>query len=189
MRNTKKAALIAAAAVFFSGCGNSAAAGNADVVYNTADTPETGPAPETAVTTEYVPQKYIITCSEIAYKLLSEYKNELPNTMEVTDDTMIAEVLRYDMELADDFSVYMQLISADLFELTIIRTSDKNAEAVDKMLEARRTYLRDQAAFYPEQVAAADAAIVGSIDDVHYLICSTKAEDMEKRLMYYVLRN
>ncbi|MBR5091842.1 MAG: DUF4358 domain-containing protein, partial [Ruminiclostridium sp.] len=98
-------------------------------------------------------------------------------------------VLQYDMSLADDFSVYMQMLSTDLFELTVIRASEENLDAVKEMLGTRLTYLKEQAAYYPAQVAAAEAGVTGEINGVCYLICSEKAADLEKRVMYYVLRN
>ena len=93
------------------------------------------------------------------------------------------------MSLADDYCVYMQMISTDLFEFTLIRAQSRNGNLITQMLEKRRDDLREKAAFYPQQVAAADATIVGSINDVYYLVCSENAEDIEKRVMFYVLRN
>ena len=186
MRRIKTAAAIAAAALMLSGCGGKNEK-PPEVVYNTV-TGETTSAPA-ETTTAGEPKKYIISCSEIAGKILSEYKDEIPNTMEVIDDVMVTDVLGYDMSLADDYNISMQLISTDLFELTLIRAQSRNGDLITEMLEKRRDDLRDKAAYYPQQVAAADATVVGSINDVYYLICSEKAADIEKRVMFYVMRN
>lgn len=185
MRKIKTAAALIAAAMLLSGCGGKAEK-PPEVVYNTVTEETTAPA-ETTTAGEL--KKYIITCGEIAEKTLADHKDDVPNTMEVTDDVMLSDVLGYDMSLADDYCVYMQMISTDLFEFTLIRAQSRNGNLINQMLEKRRDDLREKAAFYPQQVAAAEATVVGSINDVYYLICSEKAADIEKRVMFYVLRN
>lgn len=173
-----------AALLMVSGCGKSAP--EPEAVYNTTAATTTVTAATEATTLE----KYVITCAELAYKALhGSAEKDLPVTMEVTDETMMSDVLRYDMTLADDHCVYVQMISTDLFELTVIRASGDNVKAVKDMLEARKTYLREQAAFYPSQVAAADATRVGEVNGVCYLICSEKSADIEKDLMFHILNN
>ena len=176
---TKKAALLTAAVMMLSGCGKTE---DTTTVYNSMKTTAETKEPQEL-------EKYIITCAEVAYRTISEYENELPNTMEVTDETMISDVLQYDMSIAEDYSVYMQLISTDLFEFTVIRAAKENIDAVKLMLDKRLNYLREQAAYYPSQVAAADAALTGEINGYCYLICCENAADLQKRLMFYVLRN
>ena len=177
----KKAPLILAALMMLSGCRNSKPEKTVEI-HNTVQT-------TTSETSAEELEKYIITCAELAYKTIHEFEDKLPTTMEVTNETMISDVMNYDMEIADDYSVYMQMMSIDLFELTVIRASEDNLSEVKQMLEDRRTYLREQAAYYPSQVAAADAAVVGEVSGVCYLICAENAADMEKSLMYYILRN
>ncbi len=179
MQRIKKAAALAMCTAMLAGCSDSRPA-ETTAVYNTV-------AATTAETSEL--QKYIITCAELAYKTIHESGEELPATMEVTDETMISDVLDYDMSKAEEYSIYIQMISIDLFELTVIRASEENIKDIRAMLEDRRTYLQEQAAYYPAQVAAADACVVGELNGCCYLICSDKAEALEKKLMYYILRN
>ncbi|MBQ9482581.1 MAG: DUF4358 domain-containing protein [Ruminiclostridium sp.] len=186
MDKIKKTAALTAAVLMIAGCGGKPEK-PPEIVHNTVSE-ETTPAPEETTAAGEL-KKYIITCGEVAEKALAEYTDKLPNTMEVTDEVMLTDVLGYDMSLADDYCVYMQMISTDLFELTLIRAQSRNGNLINKMLEKRRDDLREKAAFYPQQVAAAEAAVVGSINDVYYLICSENAEDIEKRVMFYVLRN
>jgi hypothetical protein len=134
-------------------------------------------------------EKYVMNCREITHYVLDESGAGHPAYMEVTDETYISDILGYDMSIAEDSSVNVQLISANLFELTVIRASGDNVKAVKDMLEARKTYLREQAAFYPSQVAAADATRVGEVNGVCYLICSEKSADIEKDLMFHILNN
>lgn len=182
MGKIKKAAALLLCAAALAGCSDTKKAPETQQVHNTLPS-------ETSETTAFTPQKYIITCAELAYKTIHEMEAELPNTMEVTDDTMISDVLGYDMEKAEDFSVYMQMISTELFELTVIRAAEDDINGFKAMLEDRRKYLREQAAYYPSQVAAADACVVGELNGVCYLICSDKAEELEKKLMYFIMRN
>ena len=134
-------------------------------------------------------EKYRITCAEIAYKTLQADDTELPQTMEVTDETMLSEVMGYDMSIAEDSCVYTQLVSSDLFELAIIRADDGNIDAVKKMLADRRDYLINQAAFYPAQVEAAEATIVSEAEGYCFLICSAQSEAIEKHVLYYIMLN
>lgn len=181
-KKLKAAALLSAVMMVLSGCAEAEPAQEETVKAYT--------AAETSAEESTEPlEKYIITCAELAYKTMNDVKDDLPSTMEVTDETMLSDVLRYDMSLADDHCVYMQMLSTDLFELTVIRAPDENKNLVMAMLDSRRNYLRDQAAFYPEQKRAADATVVGGLDGVYYLICHEKADEMEKKLMYYILRN
>ena len=117
-------------------------------------------------------EKYMITCGEIAYRTIYDYDEKLPPVMEVTDDIMLTDVLGYDMSTAEDFSVYIQLVSSDLFELTVIRAESGELSGIKEMLEKRQIYLRDQAAYYPSQVKAAGSSIVGELNGYCYLICS-----------------
>ncbi len=134
-------------------------------------------------------EKYIITCDEIAGKALSDKSIDHPRTMLVTDDVMMSEVIGYDVSLTTDYSVNIQLVSADLFELTVMRALETNGEAVLSMLNARRDYLIEMAAAYPNQIAAAEATIVGRVDDVYFLICSVNSKDLEKLVISALKHN
>ncbi len=174
-----------AAAFFLSGCGNKPPE-NTIIANNTLPGTAESPAGETQSS---APEKYRISCAEIAYKTLQADDIEIPQTMEVTDDTMLSEVMGYDMSIAEDYSVYTQLVSADLFELAVIRADDGNIDAVKKMLADRRDYLINQAAFYPAQVEAAEATIVSELNGYCFLICSAQSEAIEKHVLYYIMLN
>ena len=134
-------------------------------------------------------EKYMITCAEITYRTIYDSDEKLPPVMEVTDDIMLSEVLGYDMSITEDFSVYIQLVSSDLFELTVIRADSDNLPEVKEMLEKRQTYLRDQAAYYPSQVKAAGSSVTGELNGYCYLICSENADALEKHILYHILHN
>lgn len=155
------------------------------------------PAPETeivahttSVTTEFTEdvtseplEKYVITCDEIASRVMSGDSAEFPHHMAVTDETMISDVLGYDLSITEDHSINIQLVSADLFEFTLIRADSGSGDAVLQMLNERKDYLRERAAFYPAQVEAADATVVSHTGDIYYLICHKDAVSIEKALI------
>lgn len=175
----KKAAFLTAAIMLISGCSDGGKAAGTQVNANTAGTQAAVSGEDTAPAEE---EKAPISCKKVAERVMSQDYETVP-TMEVTDETMISDVLGYDMSLADDYSIYMQMISAQLFELTVIRAADGQRDAVIDMLEERRKYLKEQAAVYPAQVEAADAAIVSNVGDYCYLICDPKANDLERYMV------
>ena len=128
-------------------------------------------------------EKYVITCDELAERVFNGGSVEFPRHMKVTDEVMISDVMGYDTSLATDSSIYAQLVSADLFELSLLRVPEDNGEAVLKMLNERKDYLKEQAAFYPAQVEAANATIVSHTGDIYFLICHKDAAKIEKALI------
>ncbi len=158
-----------------------------------ANTVEAHTAPEVTTageTTGAEPlEKYVITCAELASKVFDSGTAEFPPHMEVTDEVMISDVMGYDKSLVTDSSINVQLVSADLFELTLFRVSGENGEAVLNMLNERKDYLQKQAAFYPAQVEAAEATVVSHTDDIYYLICHKDAAKIQKALVTAVKTN
>lgn len=186
-RKTKITAAILAAAMILSGCGNGSPE-KTKIAANTVS--ETTAAPAASETSGSDTRgKYMITCAEIAYKTLQADDIKYPETMEVTDETMLSEVMGYDMSLAEDSCVYSQLLSSDLFELAVIRADDENIDAVKKMLADRKDYLIQQAAFYPAQVEAAEATVVSELNGYCFLICSKESEAIQKHVLYYIMLN
>ena len=129
------------------------------------------------------PEKYVITCAELTERVLAGSSAEFPPHMTVTDEIMISDVIGYDTGLVTDSSINVQLVSADLFELTLFRVPDENGDKVLNMLNERKDYLQKQAAYYPAQLEAADAAIVSHTGDMYYLICHKDAANIEKALI------
>lgn len=169
--------------ISFGGCDNKEPTENVEA-HTTASISETT---ETADTEPL--EKYVITCGEIADIVMSGSSAEFPHHMEVTDDVMISDVMGYDLSLTTDHSINTQMISADLFELTLFRADEENSDNVLKMLEERKDYLKERAAFYPAQVEAADATVVSCVDDIYYLICHKDAKNIEKALITAIKSN
>jgi hypothetical protein len=99
--------------------------------------------------------------------------------------TELAEMLDMIMDFSKygikEYSVYQQAMSVHLCEIIIIRTDD--VKATMQALENRKDVLIDQLAFYPEQQEAARNTVVGSKNDICYLITHKDAKTAEKVLL------
>ena len=99
--------------------------------------------------------------------------------------TEIAEMLEMIMDFSkygiEEYTVYQQAMSVHLCEIIIIRTNDVNATI--GALEERKDVLINQLAFYPEQLESAKNTVVGSKNNICYLITHTDAKTAEKALL------
>ncbi|MBP3921849.1 MAG: DUF4358 domain-containing protein [Ruminiclostridium sp.] len=91
---------------------------------------------------------------------------------------MIMDFSEYGIE---EYAVYQQAMSVHLCEVIVIRTSD--VKATIEALEQRKDVLINQLAFYPEQQEAAKNTVVGSKNDICYLITHKDAKTAEKALL------
>lgn len=107
---------------------------------------------------------------------------EFPQTVEVTDENRLTE-MGLDMSLIEEYAVVQQMLSVDVVEVIILKPKDGDADKLTEQLEARKESLINDFAFYPEQVASANATVVGSEKNVAYLICHVDAAEAEKALV------
>lgn len=91
---------------------------------------------------------------------------------------MIMDFSKYGIE---EYAVYQQAMSVHLCEVIVIRTSD--VKATIEALEQRKDVLINQLAFYPEQQESAKNTVVGSKNDICYLITHKDAKTAEKVLL------
>ncbi|MCL2020239.1 MAG: DUF4358 domain-containing protein [Oscillospiraceae bacterium] len=83
----------------------------------------------------------------------------------------------------DEISLWQQAMTVHLVEIIIIKPAqDKMDEVMDFLLE-RQKNLKEQLAFYPAQITAAEASVVGNLYDVAYLICQEDAKASEATLI------
>lgn len=108
---------------------------------------------------------------------------EFPATMFVDDPDMVKDMLGYDMADAEEYSIVTHLISAHLVEITIIKVKDGKMDAVMEMLNKRKDDLLNNVAFYPAQIEAAEATVVGNKNGYAYLICDKGAAQAEAALL------
>ena len=91
---------------------------------------------------------------------------------------MIMDFSKYGIE---EYAVYQQAMSVHLCEVIVIRTSD--VKATIEALEQRKDVLIGQLAFYPEQQESAKNTVVGSKNNICYLITHVDAKEAEKALL------
>lgn len=104
-------------------------------------------------------------------------------TMQVSDESMLSDVMNYDLPLFTEYSVVTHLMSVHLIEITVAKPAEgKKQDALD-MLETRKQALIDTVAFYPEQMENAEKTVVGSKGDYVYLLCGPDSEEMQKTLL------
>ena len=108
---------------------------------------------------------------------------EFPQLVEVTDKDDIAENIGIDLSQVTDFVVFQQMLSVDVSEIIILIVKDGAESQLKTALENRKQSLIDDFAFYPNQVASAEATVVGSEKNVVYLICHEEAATAEQALL------
>ena len=107
---------------------------------------------------------------------------EFPAVMPVEDPAIITDVLCYAMTDAEEYSVTMQLMSAHLIEVVIIKPVDGKMDAVMEMLNARKDQLLNSA-LYLDQVESAEGTVVGNKGGYAYLICHKDGAKAEEALL------
>ena len=112
-----------------------------------------------------------IVLNSIEFPAMS--KTEMTEMLE-----MIMDFSKYGIE---EYTVYQQAMSVHLCEIIVIRTSD--VKATTEALEKRKDVLINQLAFYPEQQESAKNTVVGSKNNICYLITHTDAKNAEKALL------
>lgn len=122
-------------------------------------------------------------CQRLTDAVLKAPSIEEIATMQVNDESMLADVMNYDLSLFTEYSVVTHLMSVHLIEITVAKPVDgKQQDALD-LLKTRKQALIDTVAFYPDQQENAEKTIVGSKGDYVYLLCSSDPEDLQKALL------
>lgn len=115
-----------------------------------------------------------IPCADLVTAAIESIDFPLYET--TADAQKLTETYGTDASLTEDFTVAYQLLSVDLAEIIVVKAKDKNAEELKEQLEARKEYLKNTLAFYPDTVAAAEAAVVSSDGNYVWLVCHKDAQ-------------
>ena len=120
-----------------------------------------------------------------AGELLSVVMNsvQFPQTVELTDEDRITDELGIDLSLVVDHAIVQQMLSVDVCEVIILIAKDGAVGELEDVLRDRKESLINDFAFYPNQVASAEATDVGSVKNVVYLICHEEADEAEQALI------
>ncbi len=101
-----------------------------------------------------------VTMADAAYGAV-----EWPSMMPVDDPEMILSFFGVDTTLCEDYYVANQLISAQLNEIIIVKPLAGNEDAIQAQLDAHFEYIKNDAAFYPDQEPSAAGAVMGELDN------------------------
>lgn len=89
---------------------------------------------------------------------------------EVTDSEIANTLFGIDTSLLDDYYLATALMSVHLNEIIIVKPQADKEDEVKAQLDAHFEYIKDGAAFYPEQEKSAAGAAQGQTSDGYYYI-------------------
>lgn len=89
---------------------------------------------------------------------------------QVTDAEIAETMLGLDLSELDDYSIFVPLMSVHLDELIVVKPKAGSESKVEEELTAHLDYIKDGAAFYPDQEIAAAGAVMGQTDDGFYYL-------------------
>lgn len=108
---------------------------------------------------------------------------EFPSMVAVTDPETLSTVMQLDSSDFADYGIYMQMISVHLEEIIVVEPVEGKMDAVLEQLNVHKDALINNFAFYPDQLEAAQATIVGSKGKYAYLICDINAQTVVDALL------
>lgn len=95
---------------------------------------------------------------------------EWPAMMELPDAETAVMMTSIDPALCEDYYMSTQLMSAHLNEVIICKPAAGNEAALKEQFDAHFEYIKNGAAFYPEQEGSAAGAVQGTTDDGYLYI-------------------
>lgn len=109
---------------------------------------------------------------------------EWPAMMDVTDPEMASMFFGIDLSACEDYYLSNQLISAQLNEVVIAKPSAGNEDALKSAFDAHFEYIKNEAAFYPDQEASAAGAVSGTTEDGYlYIIVHENGADAAEAML------
>ena len=163
------AAILAALTLTVTGCSNNADNSSSDV------TSEAGSATVEATTEAGTSEDAGASDSESALTALDMAANALsavewPAMMEIPDAETASMLLGIDTTLCEDFYLSTQLMSAQLNEIIIVKPMAGSEADMQAQLDAHFEYIKNDAAFYPDQEPSAAGAVMGTLDNGYMYI-------------------
>ena len=95
---------------------------------------------------------------------------EWPDMEEISDGEIIKTLFNLDVDLLDEYYISNAMMSVHLNEIIIAKPKAGNEDAVKSQLDEHFAYIKDGAAFYPDQEIAAAGAVEGVTSDGYYYI-------------------
>ena len=108
---------------------------------------------------------------------------QFPQTVELDNEDRITDELGIDLSMVEEYAIVQQMLSVDVSEVIVLIAKDGAVSELESVLEDRKESLINDFAYYPNQVASAEATEVGSMKNVVYLICHEEAAEAEDKLI------
>lgn len=123
-----------------------------------------------------------LTAAQMAANALTAI--EWPAMMLVEDTAFINSTFGIDTGLCEDYYASNQMISAQLNEVIIVKPAEGKEAELQAQLDAHFAYIKDGAAFYPEQEPSAEGAVMGKLDNGYlYILVHENAQTAADALL------
>lgn len=155
------AVALAAITAAFTGCSNTNNSSSTSSDSSAADSSTTGTSQAET------------PAAERTAKDLAEAVNgcvEWPAMEEINDGEIIKSLFNLDVDLLDDYYISSAMMSVHLNEIIIAKPKAGSEGAVKSQLDEHFAYIKDGAAFYPDQEIAAAGSAEGVTSDGYYYI-------------------
>lgn len=105
---------------------------------------------------------------------------------QITDAEIAKTMVNLDLDLLDDYSIYVPTMSVHLDEIVIVKPKAGKEDEVKAQLDEHFAYIKDGAAFYPDQEIAAAGAVEGeTYDGFYYIIVNQIGSQIEDIIRDY----
>lgn len=186
--NMKKilATLIALTAVTaaFTGCSgnsNSSSASDSSSSSNTSTSENAGTSKADGNSDSETTQRTAEDLSQAVFQAIDWVSSE-----QITDAEVAKTMVNLDLDLLDDYSIYVPMMSVHLDEVIFVKPKAGKEDEVKAELDEHFAYIKDGAAFYPDQEIAAAGAVEGKTDDgFYYIIVNQIGSQIEEIIKDY----
>lgn len=161
------AAILAALTMTVTGCANNGDSSSvADSGSSNSSTSDSGSSSEGDTSSDA--ESVSLTADQMAANALSAI--EWPALIKLENDEMVESYFGISADNVEEYSIFMQLMSAHLNEIIVVKPAEGKEADLQAQLDAHFDYIKDGAAFYPEQELSANGAVMGKTDNGYLYI-------------------
>ncbi len=132
--------------------------------------------------TDTAPEAGALSAADMAANAFAA--GEWPALMEIADAETASMLFGIDLSMVEEYVMYAPMMSAHLNELIIVKPTAGNETAVKEALDAHFAYIKDGAAFYPDQEITAAGSVQGETEDGYlYVIVHDNGAAIESSLL------
>lgn len=158
-------AALAVVTAAFTGCSNNNTDSNSSAA-NSSSAAESGAASDSSAV-DSAPET-VRTAKDITNAVFESV--DWVSSEEITDAELADTMIGLDLSLVEDYSIFVPMMSVHLDELVVVKPKAGSESKVEEQLSAHLDYIKDGAAFYPDQEIAAAGAVMGKTDDGFYYV-------------------